>query len=127
MLQFSAQGARMDDWTAGDWGGLVAGFVAGLAALGKGLAWLLNWNESRSTGREARLAAWEKSLADRERAYREEIETKLVQAEENLDRVTQRIAQLCGVLRDVTAALRGHDPDSPALSRAEHVLDQMAQ
>lgn len=119
----TASGGRlMEDWEAGDWGGLFAGFVAGAAALSKGLAWLLNWNEARSSGREARLVSWEVNLVARERAYREEIEGQLSAARIDLARLEAEVEQLRAVLFDVTTDLHRHAPVSPALSRAVRLL-----
>ena len=115
-------GLLMDDWKAGDWGGLFAGFVAALAVLGKGLAWLLNWNEARSSGREARLVSWEVNLVARERAYREEIEGQLTATRTELARVEGDVEQLRAVLFDVTTELHRHASGSPALSRAVRLL-----
>lgn len=115
-------GVLMDDWKAGDWGGVFAGFVAAAAALSKGLAWALNWNEVRSSGREARLASWELNLVAREKAYREEIEGQLTSTRLELARVEGEVEQLRVVLSDVTAELHRHAPQSPTLTRAVRLL-----
>ncbi len=112
----------MDDWSAGDWGGAFAGVIAVTATVGKGLAWLLNWNEARSSGREARLASWESSLVAREKAYREEIEGQLAATRGELARVEIELGVLREVLGEVTAELHRHAPDSPALARAARSL-----
>lgn len=115
-------GMLMEDWEAGSWGGLFAGLVAAAAVLGKGLAWLLNWNEARSSGREARLVSWEVNLVARERAYREEIEGQLNAARIDLARVEAEIEQLRAVLFAVATELHPHAPGSSALSRAVRLL-----
>lgn len=115
-------GVRMDNLTAGEVGGVFAGAVAALAALGKGLAWLLDWNDARTSGREARLEAWERSLVDREKAYREEIEGQLATTRAELARVEADFTTLRAVLAEVTAELHRHVPDSPALARAARAL-----
>ena len=115
-------GMLMEDWDAGDWGGLFAGFVAGAAALSKGLAWLLNWNEARSSGRAAKLVSWERSLVAREKEYREEIEGQLRFTRTELARVEGDVEQLRAVLFDVTTELHRHASGSPALSRAVRLL-----
>jgi uncharacterized coiled-coil protein SlyX len=112
----------MSEWGAGEAGGVFAGAVAALAVLGKGLAWLLNWNETRSSGREVRLAAWEHSLAERERAYREEIEGALAATRAELARVEHDLDTLRGVLGAMAAELHRHAPESPALARAARAL-----
>lgn len=109
---------EMEDWTAGDWGGLMAGAVGLFATVAKGLAWTLNWNEARSTARERRMEAWEASLTAREKQYREEVEQRI-------DMMQDRVEHLSSALRTVTSALRGYDPASPALAQAEALLDSM--
>lgn len=107
------------DWGAAHYvgaGGVLAGLIA---AFGKGLAWLVGWRDARGEGRQARLDAWEKSLADREQAYREEIEARL-------EAVQKEQAVLRAVLFDVTMALQRHDPANPEIGRAMVALGQMA-
>ena len=118
----TTMGAQMDDWSAGDWGGAFAGVVATLAALGKGLAWLLDWNRAGLSSREVRLQRWEESLAGRERAYREEIEQHLAETRAELDQVSHTMAVMRTVLAEVMNELRHHVPDSPALTRAAEAL-----
>lgn len=112
----------MDKWSAGDWGGAFAGFVAAAAALAKGLAWLLNWNEARSDGREARLISWEHNLVNREKAYREEIEQQLHTTRVDLARVVGEVSVLRGLLVQVTAELHRHAPESAVLAHVATVL-----
>lgn len=112
----------MEDWSAGEWGGAFAGLVAGLAALGKGAAWLLDWNRTGLTRREERLASWEQSLASRERNYREEIESQLASARTEIERVEAEVGQLRSVLSEVTGELLRLGHDSPILARAVRAL-----
>lgn len=112
----------MDKWSAGDWGGAFAGAVAVFAALAKGLAWRLDWNETRSSGREARLASWERSLVEREKIYREEIEQQLAGTRRDLARVVGELGVLRAVLGEVTAELHRHAPESPVLAHAARAL-----
>lgn len=118
----AAGGSRMEDWSAGDWGGLFAGFVAALAGLGKGVAWLLDWNRNGLSAREVRLSKWEANLVNRERAYREEIEGQLAATRTELGRVELEVGVLREVLGEVTAELHRHAPDSPALTRAAKAM-----
>lgn len=118
----TTMGAQMDDWSAGDWGGAFAGVLAALAALGKGLAWLLDWNRAGLSSREARLQRWEESLAGREKIYREEIEQHLAETRAELDKVERTMAIMRAVLSEVMLELRHHVPNSPALTRAAETL-----
>jgi hypothetical protein len=120
-----SQGAQMNEWNPGEAGGVFAGVVAALAVIGKGLAWLLDWNESRSTGREVRLSKWEASLLAREMAYREKIEVELTatrhelaMARSDVERVEEELGTLRSALAEVTRELHRHAPDNPALARA---------
>lgn len=117
--------ATMEDWTAGDYGGAFAGVVAALAALGKGIAWLLNWQGAREDRRAAKLQAWEDSLTRREKEQREELERRFEQRDaavadrdKAIDELRHQVGALGASLFDVTAALRTENPTSPALARA---------
>lgn len=110
--------ARMDDWTAGDYGGLIGGGIVMLGAIGKGLAWLLNWQGARSDRREAKLTKWEASLTERERDYRHQIEDKLG----SLERANRLVAI---ALLDVTLELKHFAPLSPAVARAFETLREL--
>ena len=127
MAIISGTGAQMEHWDTGQAGGIFAGAVAALAVVGKGLAWLLNWNESRSSGREARLSAWEQSLLAREKAYREEIEAQLAVTRSELGRVEVELGWLREVLAEVTAELHRHAPGSTVLTRAARALGAKPQ
>ena len=57
---------------AGEAGGIIAGAVAVLYALGKGTAWLLNWKDARAQSRAAKLQLWHDELAKREKEQEKE-------------------------------------------------------
>lgn len=122
--------------SAGEIGGVVAGLVALLAALGKGAQWIFNWKGAREDARAARLKAWEDSLDRRERTHREETEHELEQVSEALGKVREELGQLGrqsaeqsalltvtrNALHLVTERLRQVAPDSPELEYAEVLL-----
>lgn len=122
-------GGRMTDWSAGEVGGVFAGVLAGLAALGKGIAWLLNWQGERTEAKSKRLLVWEASLDRREAEYRESIEGELKSLREG-DGVTraelklarEQMAAIEFSLLEVMIELRAHVPSSPALKRAATAL-----
>lgn len=116
--------AKMDNWSAGEVGGVFAGVVAALAAVGKGLAWLLNWRDERISYREKRLDALERSLQAREKQYREAIEHELADLRGEMVRLRSQQGALSFSLLEVAIAHRDADPDSPALSRAAASLRQ---
>lgn len=113
----------MDNWTAAaQAGGAFAVVLGALAALGKGLAWLLNWHGERSDGKSARLAAWEGSLVAREKEYREGIEGHLEDLQREVSGLREDIGTLGVSLLEVTTELRILDPDSAALAGAGGAL-----
>lgn len=116
--------ARMDNLSAGEAGGLFAGAVAALMAIGKGLAWLLNWQGERSDRRSKRLDAWEDSLRNREKEYREGIEAELADLRGEMMRLRSQQGALSFSLLEVAIAHRNKDPESPALARAAAALKQ---
>lgn len=109
---------------AGEVGGVFAGTVALLYALGKGAAWLLNWKDARAQSRAAKLQAWHDELKKREeeqdardREYRQHIETQLRRQQVEI-RVLRRAFEL------VAEPLRRLEPDNPNLSQAQAMLDR---
>lgn len=114
--------ARMDDWTAGDYAGAFAGAVAALAAIGKGLAWLLNWQGARSDRRAERLRLWEESLNRREQDFRQDLEVRLAEEKQARLALEARVGSLGVALFDVTLALQEADPRSAALVRVTAAL-----
>lgn len=114
--------ARMEHWTAGDYGGAFAGVVAALAALGKGLAWLLNWQGARDDRRSRRLGEWESSLNAREKEYREQLQAKFAAIEHSVDLLRTQNEALGVALSDVVDEVRRLEPASPVLARVHHLL-----
>lgn len=122
----------MSELSAGEVGGVLAGALAALAAVGKGLAWLLNWNDTRRQDKEGRLAAWERSLVDREKAYREEIEARLDQVQEDLaaakvlaEELTRNVSTLVIAVGDLASELESHAPHALSLLRARTLLETL--
>lgn len=56
----------MSDPSAGEIGGVFAGVIALLVAIGHGIRWLMGWEERRDATRKAKLDAWQHELAARE-------------------------------------------------------------
>lgn len=122
----------MDNLSAGEVGGIMAGALAVLAAMGKGLAWLLNWDGARKNDREARLAAWEQSLVNREKGYREEIEQRLDQVQHDLaeakqlaEELNRNVSTLVIAVGDLAAELEAHAPQALSLIRARKLLESL--
>lgn len=109
---------------AGEAGGIIAGAVAVLYALGRGTAWLLNWRDARAQSRAAKLQAWHDELAkkeqdqdERDRRYQQHIETQLRRQSIEI-RVLRRAFEL------VAEPLRRLEPDNPKLAQAQAMLDR---
>lgn len=105
----------MDNLSAGEVGGIFAGIVALLAAIGKGLAWAVGWADRRDENRAAKLKAWEESLNRRELDQRKATGVRLRAMETALTLMRR-------ALLDVTGELRQHAPRSEALANAELAL-----
>lgn len=106
----------------GEIGGVFAGVVALLVAIGHGIKWLFNWNDARNETRAAKLDAWHRELSAREgrlsdeqQAYRDRIERRLMEIER--ENHALRIA-----FELVAAPLRTLDPDNGGLIKAEKLL-----
>lgn len=80
--------------SAGEIGGIFAGLVALLAAIGKGAAWALNWNDARQNSRSAKLEAWHSELADREAKLDAEIADRLARVERDHLMLTKNHTEL---------------------------------
>lgn len=103
------------DPSAGAIGGVFAGIVALLVALGHAGKWLLNWNDARASARVARLDLWEAKLEKRET----EFETR-IDAEIRALRDENRAWRLAFHL--VSQRLMALDPTDRALIDADEVL-----
>lgn len=101
----------------GDVGGVFAGLVGLLVAIGKGFAWLANWKNTRENTRAARLRAWEAALDKRDREMRVELEQHVHAVEKKLSAVTMVMFEMLGELQRL-------DPVNPVLARARVVLNQ---
>jgi hypothetical protein len=113
----------VDNWTAAaQAGGAFAIVLAGLAAIGKALAWLLNFHGERSDGKAADLRAWQASLTAREKDYRETLEGDLSDLKGQVAQLRNDVGALGHSLLEVTTELRDLDPASEALLRATLVL-----
>lgn len=104
--------------SAGEVGGVFAGLVALLAALGKAGQWLINWKDARENSRAARLAAWEASLDRREQEHRE-------QTVRELHAVNKKLSAVAGALFEALAELQRIEPANPMLVRAKLILREV--
>lgn len=119
----------MNGPTPGEAGGIFAGIVALLVAIGHGVRWWLGWTDHRASTRAAKLDAWQKELALREeRLDREqagiiaEIKGQLAELRQSNDQLRKEHAALLGGFQLVAGALRVIDPANAALNRADELL-----
>lgn len=117
--------------SAGEIGGIFAGVVALLAALGKGAAWALNWNDARVNSRSAKLQKWHEELTEREARIDAQINARLNTLESSYDRlndahalVLQRLDRSRMAYRVIAAELIEIAPHSAALVQAQMILTE---
>lgn len=101
--------------SSGEVGGALAGVIAVGMAVGKGVAWLLNWRDVRAQTRAAKLQVWHDELKAREDALDRKIEARLASFEQQVDK--WRLA-----FHLVAAELLQRYPQSMALMQAQRIL-----
>ncbi|MEV5021429.1 hypothetical protein MRBLMA1_001252 [Sphingobium sp. LMA1-1-1.1] len=101
--------------SSGEVGGVLAGVIAVGMALGKGMAWLLNWRDARAKTRAAKLQVWHDELKAREDALDRKIDARLASFEQQVDK--WRLA-----FHLVAAELLQRYPQSMALMQAQKIL-----
>lgn len=112
----------MESFSWVELGGRFAGGAVVLAAVGKGLAWLLNWQGARDERKAARMREWEDSLIRREKDYREHIEKELSDMRTGFARLERNMQRVCTVGAQMAQSLRQHSPDDEVLRRWDTVL-----
>lgn len=119
----------MPDPSAGEVGGIFAGVVALLIAIGKGIGWLMGWDERRATTRTAKLDAWHEELKDREREIDRKQDDLSRQTEVRLRALARwavtlqhQVTAAVNAHQIVAAGLRQEHPDHPALGLADELL-----
>ncbi|NYT43096.1 hypothetical protein HZY97_20140 [Sphingomonas sp. R-74633] len=117
--------------SAGEVGGIIAGAIAILAALGKGAAWLLNWKDARANSRSAKLQVWHDELTSREAKLDAEIASRLTRIEEKYERLEQhhfdvliRFERQRNAYRVLAAEVIAVAPHSAALIQAQMILEE---
>lgn len=112
----------MPDPSAGEVGGVFAGLVALLVAIGHGFRWLLGWNDRRASTRTAKLDAWQRQLEAREERLDDQQAEHWHRIEIELEQLRREHAALRGGYQLIAAALRDRDPHNPALTQADELL-----
>jgi hypothetical protein len=112
----------MPDPTAGEAGGIFAGGVALVIAVGHGIRWWLGWSDRRAAKRGAKLDAWQCELQDREQRFSALQAQHWAEIKNELEQLRREHGALLGGYQLIAAALRLVDPDSDALRRADELL-----
>ena len=112
----------MADPTAGEVGGVFAGVVALLVALGHAIRWWLGWTDRRAATRAAKLDAWQKQLDDREVRLDAQQQEHWRQVEAELEQSRRERTALLGGYQLIATELRMIKPESDALRRADELI-----
>lgn len=105
------------DSSPGEVGGIFAGVIALLYAIGRGVKWAFGWADRRLDKRTTELEAWHGRLAKREAEFEAAVNARLTVLERE-----NRALRLS--FQHVSAALHQVDPDNPALVMAARILAQ---
>lgn len=106
----------------GEVGGIFAGAVAMLVALGGGIKWLMSWRADRRDSFHAKLIAWEARLLDREKQLDVERDEHFARIETRLKRMEEEQAVLLKAYHLVAGGLRTLDSGNAALRMADDLL-----
>jgi uncharacterized protein HemX len=112
----------MADPSAGEVGGVFAGAVALLVALGHGIRWWLGWTDRRAATRSAKLDAWQNQLDERETRIEAQQLEYWARVERELEQSRRERAALLGGYQLIATAMRVVDPDNDALRRADELI-----
>jgi hypothetical protein len=106
----------------GEIGGMMAGALALLGAVGAGIRWLAHWISGREETRASRNSRWEADLAARERAIEDKLSASLARCEEHCAAVEAKFDNMRMAMLLVIPELLRVAPYSPALKQARDLL-----
>jgi uncharacterized protein HemX len=104
------------------WGGIFAGIVALLAAIGGGIKCSVHWTERREDSRSKKLQAWHDELERREQRLEAERENEIHEIKTELGKMRAENRALFHSCHLVTQALAKIDPGNRALRDASMIL-----
>ncbi len=107
---------------AGEAGGIFAGIVALLYAVGKGLAWVVNWRDARALTRSAKLDKWHDELEEKEKLLAAKIEQRMTAFETQVTEMGKAVNKWRMAFHMVAAELLQRNPHSMALMQAQKIL-----
>ncbi|AMK18688.1 hypothetical protein [Sphingobium sp. MI1205] len=108
--------------SSGEVGGVLAGVVAMGVAVGKGLAWLINWRDVRASTRSAKLDKWHEELARREKDLDDKLDHRMNGLERQVGDLTVAVDKWRMAFHMVAAELLQRHPQSAALMQAQKIL-----
>lgn len=103
-------------------GGIFAGIVALLAAIGGGVRWLIGWKDRREESRAAKLQLWHEELKARELRLDADRENEIRDIRAEFDQMRAEHRALFQAYHLLARALIRIDPKSHALSQASDLL-----
>lgn len=119
----------MPDPSAGEVGGIFAGLVTFLTALGAAIKWAFGRRDKAAETRSAKLQAWHEELKQREAELDRKQAEHVAQMEDKLAalalwgrQLETEVAALRGSYQLLASALRIKDPGNPALGQADELL-----
>lgn len=110
--------------SAGEAGGIFAGAVALLVAIGHGIRWVLGFRERRSDNLYQKNLKWEERLAEREAAFENDQRAHFVRIEQRLTRAELQLEAALGAYHLLAGEMRRKDPGNAVLSMAEDLLKE---
>ena len=108
--------------TPGEVGGIIAGCVGVLVAIGHGIRWLLNFRERQANSRQAKLQIWHDELQAREDKIDKKLADYQAKTEARLEVALGQNRALRIAFELVAAPLRKIDPSNSNLAQAEQLL-----
>lgn len=112
----------MSDPSAGTIGGIFAGIVAMLVALGHALKWWLGWTDGRALTRTKKLDAWQTELQARENRFDERQAEYQARIECELTRLRAEHSAMYLAYQLVATEMRTIHPHNEALRRADELM-----
>jgi len=108
--------------TPGEVGGYLGGALAICMALGKGIAWAINWRDTRAQTRTAKLDAWQNELKEREKLLADKVDQRMDELEHQVGALTVAVDKWRMAFHLVAAELLQRHPQSAALMQAQSIL-----
>lgn len=110
--------------SAGEAGGILAGAIALLIAVGHGIRWILGFRERRNDSLYAKNLKWEERLAEREAGIERDQLAHFSRIEARLTRTELQVEAALGAYHLLAGEMRRNDPGNAVLKMAEELLKE---